>query len=101
VQLVEHEPWRIEHKIPLALLVGLVVQTIYFTIWLRDLAAEVKSGNSRMEEVWRDRYTRADALKDRELIDSRIESLQWRVGELERRVGEHDRADRYTNGGKR
>ena len=99
VQVIEHEPWRIEHKIPLVLLMGIVVQTIYFTIWLRDLASEVKTGNSRMEEIWRDRYTRVDANKDRELMDTRIESLTWRVGELERRLSEHDRE--YRNGIKR
>lgn len=100
IQRLEQEPWRIEHKIPLALLVGLVVQTIYFTIWLRDLAGEVKSGNSRMEEIWRDRYTRADAAKDADVVELRYKSLEWRVSELERRAAEHERDYRSTRNGK-
>lgn len=90
VQLVESEPWRLDHKIPLALLLGLIVQTIYFTIWLRDLAGEVKSGNQRLQEIWADRYTKADAQKETEIMRLRDDNIRMQLETIERRLNRHE-----------
>jgi hypothetical protein len=94
IQPVEHEPWRLDHKIPLALLIGLIVQTIYFTIWLRDLAGEVKSGNHRLQEIWADRYTKADAAKESEISRLRDENLRLQMDSIDKRLTRHEQTHR-------
>jgi hypothetical protein len=92
--LVESEPWRLDHKIPLVLLAGLVVQTLYFTIWLRDLSNEVKTGNHRLQEIWADRYTKSDAQKEAEISKLRDENLRLQAEGIDRRLTRHEQVHR-------
>lgn len=66
--LLDENKWRLDKHIPLTLIAAMVLQTVFFTFWLSsnltELRAELKQTSQRIEEIWRDRYTKEDARRD-------------------------------------
>lgn len=82
------ERWHIGKEVPLTLLAGLVAQTVLFAIFISDLKNEVRMTANRVEEIWRDRYTRPDAAKDAEISKARDDAANVRIDDHERRLRE-------------
>lgn len=80
------ERWHIGKEVPLTLLAGLVLQTVLFAAFISDLKNEVRITSARVEEIWRDRYTRFDASKDAEISKARDEAAALRIDDHERRL---------------
>ena len=90
--------WHVGKEVPLSMLFALLVQTVLFAAFISDLKNEVRSTGSRVEEIWRDRYTRLDAAKDAELTRARDEVQNARVEDHERRLRELESALRALGG---
>lgn len=78
--------WHVGKEVPIALIAGLFLQTIVFVSWLSDLRNEVRNGSVKIEEIWRDRYTRDDSARDARLISLQMEILRQADVELRRRL---------------
>lgn len=91
--------WHIGKEIPLALVVAVIIQTIFFVIWLSNLSSSVGNVTSTLAEFKTERYTRDDARRDRELMEQKMalgsqaasEAIR-RIGDLESRVQQLERA---------
>ncbi|HRZ02385.1 MAG TPA: hypothetical protein P5024_12570 [Burkholderiaceae bacterium] len=84
----QRERWHVGKEVPLTLLFALLVQTVLFAAFISDLKNEVRSTGARVEEIWRDRYTRIDAAKDAEITRARDDIQNARVEDHERRLRE-------------
>jgi hypothetical protein len=90
--------WHVGKEVPLSMLFALLVQTVLFAAFISDLKNEVKSTGARVEEIWRDRYTRLDAAKDAEIGRARDDVQNARVEDHERRLRDVEAALRAVGG---
>jgi uncharacterized membrane protein len=86
----DENKWRLDKHIPLSLLVAMAVQTIFFASWLSSNMSEVRSElrnvSLRIEEIWRERYTQADARRDQEMLRLKDDDHARRLEDMERRM---------------
>ena len=73
-------------KDPLALIIFLVFQTVTFAVFLTTLNNSVVQISKDNAESKLTAYTKDDAHKDRELLDSRFARLQDKDEEITRRI---------------
>ena len=89
-QAHQEERWTLDKHIPLTLLAGMLLQTVFFTFWLSsnlsELRSELKQTSSRIEEIWRDRYTKEDARRDTEIMKNKDENMARQIEDIERRL---------------
>ena len=78
--------WHVGKEIPLTLLAGILAQTLVGAMFVSDLKNEVRITSQRVEEIWRDRYTRIDAAKDAEIWRARDEAQSIKLDDHERRL---------------
>ena len=78
--------WRFSKEIPLSLLGIIVIQTISFAVFLTQLNSAVTQIIKDNAESKLTAYTKDDAHKDRELLDSRFARLQDKDEEITRRI---------------
>jgi hypothetical protein len=78
--------WHIGKEVPLAILIALVLQTGGGVWWLAQVSAKIDYAIATMEEFKRERYTREDARRDRELLEARVEANRAKDVEHERRL---------------
>ena len=84
----QRERWHVGKEIPLTLLFGMLVQLVIAAAFVSDLKNEIKVTAARVEEIWRDRYTRLDAQKDADIYRGRDDSQNARIDDHERRLRE-------------
>jgi hypothetical protein len=84
------EQWKLDKHVPLTLILAMVIQTIWVTSWLStnltEIRADLKQSGSRIEEIWRDRYTKEDARRDLELSKIRDEEQGKKIEDIDRRL---------------
>ena len=78
--------WHVGKEVPLTLLFGMLLQVVIAAMFISDLKNEIKITAQRVEEIWRDRYTRLDAAKDSEVSRARDEAMALRLEDHERRL---------------
>jgi predicted ATP-dependent protease len=78
--------WHVGREVPLTLLAGMLAQVLIAAMFISDLKNEIKVTAQRVEEIWRDRYTRVDAAKDSEVARARDEAMALRLEDHERRL---------------
>lgn len=78
--------WHIGREIPITIVGFLGVQTIFLVIWLANLSSSVNTAVTSLAELKQERYTKSDALKDRELLDLKFASQTLVVSDLTRRM---------------
>lgn len=82
--------WQLDRHIPLSLLAAMLLQTIAFATWLSsnmsEIRSELRTASVRIEEIWRDRYTKEDARRDAALAQIRDDEHSRRIEDLERRI---------------
>jgi predicted ATP-dependent protease len=78
--------WHVGKEVPLTLLFGMLLQVVIAAMFISDLKNEIKITAQRVEEIWRDRYTRLDAAKDSEVARARDEAMALRLEDHERRL---------------
>lgn len=81
-----NERWHVGKEVPLTLLAGMVLQVAVAAMFVSDLKNEIKVTAQRVEEIWRDRYTRLDAAKDSEVSRARDDAMAARIEDHERRL---------------
>ena len=93
--------WHIGKEIPLALVGAVILQTIFFAVWLSNLSSSVGTVAMTLAEFRGERYTREDARRDRELIEQKIVNNTQadlervrRLGDLESRMQQVERGIR-------
>jgi hypothetical protein len=85
--------WHIGKEIPLVLIAGMVLQTVFFVIWITQLAGNVGILVAQFAEfkvaqaaVVTAGYTREDARRDRGLIDQTDREFERRINAVEGRL---------------
>lgn len=78
--------WHIAREIPITTVLVLGLQTVFFAIWLANLSSAVNGATGSLAELKADRYTKSDAVKDRELMDLKFASQTLIVSDLTRRM---------------
>jgi hypothetical protein len=82
--------WKLDKHVPLSLIAAMAVQTVLFAAWLSsnmsEIRAELRTASVRIEEIWRDRYTKDDARRDAEFVKLRDEEITRRIDDVERRL---------------
>lgn len=78
--------WHVGKEIPIVLIVGLLAQTAGGIWWMSQMAAKIDSAVSTIAEFRSERYTREDARRDRELLESKFTAGQTADRELDRRI---------------
>lgn len=81
------ERWHVGKEVPLAMLGGLLLQTMFGAVWLAKLDWKIDAALLQLSEYKQDRYTKTDAMKDRELLLQIIEAQKARDAEHDRRIG--------------
>jgi len=86
----EQNKWQLDRHVPLSLIIAMAVQTVTFAWWLSsnmtEIRGELRTASLRIEEIWRDRYTKDDARRDAEVAKLRDEETVRRVDDIERRI---------------
>lgn len=80
-----NERWHVGREIPIAVLIMLAVQTGGGIWWAASLSQKLDSVIAQVQEIKMERYTKEDARRDQEFV-------RMRAGDLERRIGEIERA---------
>ena len=80
------ERWHVGKEVPLALLLTLALQTAGGVWWAASMSAKMDYAIQRMDEFARERYTREDARRDRELLQQRDIEHDRRLTEIEAAV---------------
>lgn len=90
--------WHFGKEVPLALVVAVVIQTIFLVVWLSNLSSNVNNVMATLAEFKTERYTREDARRDRELMEQKMStqsaaSVDYirRIGDLESRLQQMER----------
>lgn len=78
--------WHIAKDIPLALILAVIFQTSGFIWWMAQLSSKVDVVVGTVQEFKTERYTREDARRDRELLDTKFQASKISDGDLERRI---------------
>lgn len=89
----ERRRWHVGREVPIALLLGLGVQTFGGILWLGQLSQKIDTAIATINEFKGDRYTQADARRDKELILTLIESLRAKDADHDRRLTAHEERD--------
>ena len=79
--------WHVGREIPIAMIGAMVFQTAGAIWWLSQLSFKLDSAIQQIAEYKVDRYTKADAVKDRELMLQIVEAQRQRDAEHDRRIG--------------
>lgn len=86
----QENKWQLDKHVPLSLIIAMAAQTLTFAWWLSmnlsEFRTEIRGMSHRIEEIWRDRYTKEDARRDQEFTKLRDEELVRRTEDLERRM---------------
>lgn len=89
--------WHVGKEIPLALIGGVILQTVVFVSWVSAWSSKVDAKLDRaldtLQEFRSERYTREDARRDLELMrsrdvehDRRMEAVERRLDVVERQI---------------
>lgn len=78
--------WHVGREIPLAIIGALAFQTVGAIWWLSQLSFKIDSAIVQIAEYKLDRYTKTDAIKDRELFLQLVEAQKQRDAEHDRRI---------------
>lgn len=78
--------WHVGKEIPLALLAALVIQTGGGIWWASTLSSDVAYIKDTLRRYENERYTREDARRDRELLQSLIDAQRQRDNDHDRRL---------------
>lgn len=90
----EQKTWRIQREIPLSLVIFLVSQMVISLVALGAVVHELSDFRSIKNVL----YTRSDAAKEREIIETLIEANGVRGLECERRLSAiEDRLEKHTD----
>lgn len=85
----EKEKWHVGKEIPIALLVGIVGQTMFAVWWCASFSATVTTQlenlSYQIASLNADKYTKSDAQKDGALYLQKISDVQYRVNLIEER----------------
>lgn len=73
---MDTQSWHIGKEIPLTLICGILIQTVFFAVWLANLSSSVGVLTAALVEFKADRYTGQDARRDRELMEQKILFIQ-------------------------
>jgi hypothetical protein len=95
--------WRLGKEISLPLVFAIIVQTIFFVAWLTTLSSNVSQGTTNILELKADRYTKADAAKDKELTDLKFATQGLILSDQLRRIADLEsrmRVDQPTRSGR-
>ena len=77
------EKWHVGKEIPLALVLTLAIQTGGGVWWAASMSAKMDYAIAKMDEFARERYTREDARRDRELLQARDSEHDRRLADIE------------------
>jgi hypothetical protein len=91
--LEERRRWHVGREVPIALLIGLGMQTLGGVLWLGQLSSKIDSAIATINEFKTERYTQHDARRDKELVLTMIETLRAKDGDLDRRMTAHEERD--------
>ncbi len=83
---MERRKWHLGKEIPLPLIFAVVVQSIGIVWWARGLTSEVARLTDQIREQKEERYTQADARKDRDWLNLLIQGSREREAETLRRI---------------
>lgn len=78
--------WHVGRELPLAVLIGLLIQTGTFIWFLSGLSTKVDYAVQQLQEFKDSRYTKADSMKDRDFYMAMIEAIRVNNGERDRRI---------------
>lgn len=78
--------WHLIKGIPVALLIGIGIQTGGAIWWFATLSSKLDRAIEQIAEFKQDRYTKEDGRRDQQLLMQMMESLRQSDRELERRV---------------
>lgn len=85
----EKEKWHVGKEIPIALLIGIVGQTMLAIWWFASFSATVTTQlenlSYQIAALNADKYTKTDAQKDGALYLQKISDVQYRVNLIEER----------------
>ena len=82
---VRGERWHIGKEIPIALVLGMALQTGGWIWWAATLSTKVEDLSLQIAAISADRYTKNDATKDGALTVQRLTDLERRIDNLERK----------------
>lgn len=87
--------WHVGKEVPLVLVIAVLAQTAGGIWWMSQLASKIDNAITTISEFRSERYTREDARRDRELLETKFQALSARDQELDRRINSNDaRLDR-------
>lgn len=82
---IRGEHWHIGKEIPIALVLGMALQTGGWIWWAATLSTKVEDLSLQIAAISADRYTKNDATKDSALTVQRLTDLERRIDNLERK----------------
>lgn len=81
-----NDGWHVAKDIPIALIFAVIAQTGGFIWWMAGLSGKLDNAIATMVEFKSERYTREDARRDRELLDTKFQAGKISDGDIERRI---------------
>lgn len=82
----QQQRWHVGKEVPLALMLTLALQTAGGVWWAASVSAKLDYAIATMDQFSRERYTREDARRDRELLMQRDAEHDRRLAEIESAV---------------
>lgn len=83
---IRGENWHIGKEIPIALVLGMVLQTGGWIWWAATLSTKVEDLSLQIAALSADKYTKTDASKDSALVMQRLAEHDRRIDNLERKA---------------
>jgi two-component SAPR family response regulator len=77
------ENWHIGKEIPIALVFGIVLQTMTAIWWAAGVTQELKNLSAEISDMRAARYTQSDSIKDAAVASQRMSDLERRMDNAE------------------
>lgn len=81
------EHWHIGKEIPIALVLGIIAQTMMAIWWASGVSTELSHLSDDVNELRKQRYTQNDYTKDAAVMSQRIVDAERRLAGLEEKRG--------------